>query len=98
MPANGTLEFAIECAKMKKMKAVEDAQRAALSTAKLKASQLHQVALLETAQRRNDVAAVSKNIATGVATLSAKPVTSGVHVATRSSQHLSQVLLVLFEL
>lgn len=73
MPANGTLEFAIECAKMK---AVEDAQRAALSTAKLKASQLHQVALLETAQRRNDIAAVSKNIATGVATLSAKPVTS----------------------
>jgi len=70
MPANGTPEFAIECAKMK---AVEDAQRAALSAAKLKASQLHQTALLETAQRRNDVAAASENIATGVITLSAKP-------------------------
>jgi len=70
MPANGTPEFAIECAKMK---AVEDAQRAALSTAKLKASQLHQTALLETAQRRNDVAAASENIATGVVTLSSKP-------------------------
>ena len=41
--------------------------------AKLKASQLHQTALLETAQRRNDVAAASENIATGVVTLSAKP-------------------------